>query len=76
MSVLTTRSSNPAIREVSRGLSEAGDEQILQVVAMVDAMPGRGAADQVIAPLREGWPGCGRRGRCALPGCCSCRSIR
>src|ERR1700712_4282876 len=47
-----TRSSNPAIREVSRGLAQARDEQILKVVAMVDAMPERGAADQLIAPLR------------------------
>jgi hypothetical protein len=47
-----TRSSNPAIREVSRGLADARDAQILKVVAMVDAMPDRGAADQLIAPLR------------------------
>jgi hypothetical protein len=52
MAAPSTRSSNPAIREVSRGLSEAGDEKILQVVRMVDAMPVRGAADQLIAPLR------------------------
>jgi len=48
----STRSANPAIREVSRGLAAARDEQILQVVAMVDAMPHRGPADQLIAPLR------------------------
>lgn len=53
MAAPTTRSSNPQIREVSRGLAGARDAQILQVVAMVDAMPNRGAADQVIAPLRE-----------------------
>jgi hypothetical protein len=52
MAAPLTRSSNPAIREVSRGLAEARDEQILKVVAMVDAMPHRGAADQLIAPLR------------------------
>jgi len=52
MPQVTTRSSNPAIREVSRGLAAARDEQILQVVAMVDAMPNRGPADQLIAPLR------------------------
>jgi hypothetical protein len=46
------RSSNAAIREVSRNLVEARDVQILKVVAMVDAMPNRGAADQLIAPLR------------------------
>jgi hypothetical protein len=48
-----TRSSNPAIREVSRSLADARDAQILKVVAMVDAMPDRGAADQLIAPLRS-----------------------
>ncbi len=47
-----TRSANPAIREVARGLASARDEQIMQVVAMVDAMPNRGPADQLIAPLR------------------------
>jgi hypothetical protein len=52
MAALINRSSNPAIREVARGLAGARDEQILQVVAMVDAMPNRGAADQLIAPLR------------------------
>ena len=31
---------------------EARDEQILRAVAMVDAIPERGAADQIIAPLR------------------------
>src|SRR5580658_3586567 len=49
----STRSTNPAIREVARGLADAGDAQILKVVAMVDAMPERGAADQLIAPLRS-----------------------
>lgn len=53
MAALTTRSSNPAIREVTRGLVAARDEQIMQVVAMVDAMPNRGPADQLIAPLRS-----------------------
>jgi hypothetical protein len=52
MAMPITRSSNPAIREVTRGLFAARDEQILQVVAMVDAMPNRGPADQLIAPLR------------------------
>jgi hypothetical protein len=52
MVAVLTRSSNPAIREVARGLAAARDAQILQVVAMVDAMPHRGAADQLIAPLR------------------------
>jgi hypothetical protein len=52
MATTITRSSNPAVREVSRGLAAARDEQIMQVVAMVDAMPNRGPADQLIAPLR------------------------
>jgi hypothetical protein len=52
MAAPSTRSTNPAIREVARGLASAQDRQILQVVAMVDAMPNRGAADQLIAPLR------------------------
>ena len=52
MAAPITRSSNPAIREVSRGLVQARDEQILRVVTMLDAMPHRGEADQVLAPLR------------------------
>jgi hypothetical protein len=52
MSASPTRSSNSAIKEVSRGLVDAREAQILKVVAMVDAMPDRGAADQLIAPLR------------------------
>jgi hypothetical protein len=51
MGIPTTRSHT--IREVTRGLAEARDKQILQVVAMVDAMPNRGQADQLIAPLRS-----------------------
>ncbi len=47
-----TRSLNPAVRQAARGLAEARDEQILRAVAMVDAMPERGEADQIIAPLR------------------------
>ena len=47
------RSPNPAIREVIRGVHDARDEQILKVVAMVDAMPNRGNADQILAPLRD-----------------------
>lgn len=40
------------IRELRRGLVSARDEQILRVVAMVDALPERGQADALIAPLR------------------------
>ena len=46
------RSANPAIREVTRELADARDAQILRAVAMVDAMPTRGAADEIVAPLR------------------------
>jgi hypothetical protein len=52
MALPLTRSSSSAIRAVTRELAEARDLQILKVVAMVDAMPHRGAADQLIAPLR------------------------
>ena len=52
MAAPITRSTNPAIREVSRGLVQASDERILRVVTMLDAMPHRGEADQVLAPLR------------------------
>ena len=52
MAAPVTRSLNPAIREASRGLVEARDDQVAQIVAMVDAMPDRGAADHLIAPLR------------------------
>jgi hypothetical protein len=52
MAAPLNRSFNPAIREVTRGLAGARDQQIMQVVSMVDAMPNRGPADQLIAPLR------------------------
>lgn len=40
------------IRALHRHLVSARDEKILQVVAMVDALPHRGQADALIAPLR------------------------
>jgi hypothetical protein len=40
------------IRELSRGLADAPDAQVARVVAVVDQMPSRGDADQLIAPLR------------------------
>lgn len=40
------------IAEVQRKLNRAADEQLAQVLALVDAMPERGAADALIAPLR------------------------
>jgi len=40
------------LRSVQRDLVDARDEQIMRVVAMVDAMNARGDADALIAPLR------------------------
>jgi hypothetical protein len=40
------------IRALHRHLADARDAQLLQVVAMVDALPQRGQADALIAPLR------------------------
>lgn len=40
------------IRALNRHLVTARDERVLQVVAMVDALPQRGEADALIAPLR------------------------
>ena len=42
----------PPVAEVQRKLHRAADEQLSQVLALVDAMPTRGAADALIAPLR------------------------
>ncbi len=40
------------VADVQRKLHRAADEQLAQVLALVDAMPSRGAADALIAPLR------------------------
>ena len=40
------------VRELQRRLVRAHEAQIKRVVAMVDALPERGAADELIAPLR------------------------
>jgi len=40
------------LRVLSRNLATARDEQIMRVVAMVDGLDRRGAADGIIAPLR------------------------
>src|SRR6185437_10903894 len=45
-------SAEPKIRDISRSLAEAEDLKMIQAVALVDAMPERGAADALIAPLR------------------------
>ena len=42
----------PQLRSLQRELVGARDQQIMRVVAMVDAMPQRSEADQLIAPLR------------------------
>lgn len=42
----------PILHDLQRNLANAGDEQIARIVAMVDAMPHRGEADSLIAPLR------------------------
>ncbi len=50
-----TQTAQTAIRpvaDVQRKLRRAADEQVAQVLALVDAMPVRGAADALIAPLR------------------------
>ena len=40
------------LRELQHSLATAQDGQIERVVAMVDALPQRGAADRLIAPIR------------------------
>jgi hypothetical protein len=44
---------NLLIRILSREIAQAPDEQILRIVTLVDAMSVRGAADQLLAPLRQ-----------------------
>ncbi len=41
-----------SLREVRRGVAEAADAQVLQVVRMVDALSERGATDAVLDPVR------------------------
>ncbi len=52
MAVAEKSSLRHEIRCVARDLTDAEDRHILEVVAMVDAMPERGQADLIIAPLR------------------------
>ncbi len=40
------------LRDIRRGVAEAADAQVLQVVRMVDALEERGATDAVLAPVR------------------------
>jgi hypothetical protein len=44
---------DPVIRALSREIMHAPDQQIMRIVAMVDALPIRGAADQLLMPLRH-----------------------
>ena len=44
--------SSQGLRDVRRGVAQAGDAQVLQVVRMVDAMENRGATDAVLEPVR------------------------
>jgi hypothetical protein len=46
------RPAEPTIRTLSQGLADAEDLKMIKAVALVDAMPTRGAADGLIAPLR------------------------
>jgi hypothetical protein len=42
-----------ALRALRRELATAAEDKIAQIVAMVDALPTRGEADALIAPLRQ-----------------------
>ncbi len=41
-----------SLRDVRRGVAQAADAQVLQVVRMVDALENRGATDAVLEPVR------------------------
>ena len=41
-----------SIRSLKPGLDQASDDQIVRVTALVDRMPERGAADELLVPLR------------------------
>ena len=43
---------SPTLHDLQQNLASAGDAQIARIVAMVDAIPNRGVADALIAPLR------------------------
>ena len=48
----TSQGGQNALREIRRGVAEAGDAQVLQVVRMVDALEIRGTTDAVLVPVR------------------------
>jgi hypothetical protein len=52
MSGSSARPTDPSIRALSRDLSAARDKKLADAVALVDALPERGAADELIEPLR------------------------
>ncbi|WP_428485511.1 hypothetical protein [Rhodopila sp.] len=47
------QSRDPSIRALSRGVADADDARIMRIVATVDAMAARGAADDLIASVRH-----------------------
>jgi hypothetical protein len=47
------RALDPVVRALSREIMQAPDWQINRIVALVDAMPVRGDADHLLAPLRH-----------------------
>jgi len=47
------RTGEPAIRALRQELAQASDPQVMRIVATVDALMARGAADDLIAPLRQ-----------------------
>jgi hypothetical protein len=57
-----------------RSLTEVNDAQMVQIVAPIDRMAERGAADELIAPLRARLARYARRDRCVSAACCFCRS--
>ncbi|MGE0221692.1 MAG: hypothetical protein AB7F35_09285 [Acetobacteraceae bacterium] len=52
MSHTPMRSSDPAIRDLSRTLVEAKPSQVLRIVRAIDSLEIRGSADALIEPLR------------------------
>jgi hypothetical protein len=53
MGIVPAATSPTEFREIRRNLTAANDAKVRRVVAMVDAIANRGAADALIAPLRD-----------------------
>lgn len=51
--ISTSPAGRQQLRALQRALVDASDPQLRRILAMVDAMPERGDADQLIAPLRS-----------------------